>query len=114
MATLAGQMEATTRNVSNEGFTFPLTAASGNLNRECLKVVPQCSRARRICGSCGVTAQVDWVATCGSCGGHLKHRRDDNEAVVLERLKVYHRQTRPIVEFYGTRPTFRSATMVPT
>jgi len=64
--------------------------------------------ARRICGSCGVTAQVDWMTTCGNCGGELKHRRDDNEAVVLERLKVYHRQTWPIVEFYATRPTFRT------
>ena len=25
-----------------------------------------------------------------------------------ERLKVYHRQTRPIVEFYSARPTFRT------
>ena len=24
------------------------------------------------------------------------------------RLKVYHRQTRPIVEFYSSRPTFRT------
>src|SRR5215831_5739933 len=35
--------------------------------------------ARRICGSCGVTAQVDWITTCGNCGGALKHRRDDDE-----------------------------------
>ena len=27
-------------------------------------------------------------------------RADDNEAVVLERLKVYHRQTEPLVEYY--------------
>jgi adenylate kinase len=64
--------------------------------------------ARRICGNCGVNAQVDWMTTCGSCGGALKHRRDDNEAVVLERLKVYHRETWPIVEFYSRRPTFRT------
>ena len=64
--------------------------------------------ARRICGNCGVNAQVDWITTCGNCGGELVHRRDDNEAIVLERLKVYHRQTKPIVEFYGRRPTFRA------
>ena len=64
--------------------------------------------ARRICGSCGVNAQVDWMTTCGNCGGELKHRRDDNEAVVLERLKIYHRETKPIVDFYATRPTFRT------
>jgi adenylate kinase len=64
--------------------------------------------ARRICGSCGVNAQVDWITTCGNCGGALVSRRDDNESVVLERLKVYHDQTRPIVEFYAARPTFRA------
>jgi adenylate kinase len=64
--------------------------------------------ARRICGDCGVNAQVDWISVCGSCGGSLVSRRDDNEAVVLERLKIYHRQTRPIVEFYAARPTFRA------
>jgi adenylate kinase family enzyme len=27
---------------------------------------------------------------------------------VLERLKVYHRQSAPLVEYYRARPTFRS------
>ena len=64
--------------------------------------------ARRICGTCGVNAHVDWIATCGNCGGALVSRRDDNEAIVAERLKVYLQQTRPIVEFYASRPTFRA------
>jgi adenylate kinase len=54
-----------------------------------------------------VNAQVDWITSCRNCGGTLVHRRDDNEAIVLERLKVYHRQTKPIVDFYSRRPTFR-------
>ena len=33
---------------------------------------------------------------------------DDDETVVLERLKVYHRQSEPLVEYYRVRPTFRS------
>jgi adenylate kinase len=45
---------------------------------------------------------------CRRCGGPLVQRADDNDAVVLERLKVYHRQTEPLVEYYRTRPTFRS------
>jgi adenylate kinase len=64
--------------------------------------------ARRICGSCGVNAQVDWVSICGQCGGALVHRTDDGDGIVAGRLKVYHRQTRPIVEFYSGRPTFRT------
>ena len=35
-------------------------------------------------------------------------RRDDNVEVVRERLRVYARDTQPIVEFYRARPTFRS------
>jgi adenylate kinase len=63
--------------------------------------------ARRICGSCGVNAHVDWIGTCGSCGGPLVTRTDDGDGIVAERLKVYDRQTKPIVEFYTGRPTFR-------
>jgi adenylate kinase len=64
--------------------------------------------ARRICGSCGVNAPVDWTTSCGKCGGELVHRTDDSDGIVAERLRVYHRQTKPIVEFYGGRPTFRT------
>jgi adenylate kinase len=63
--------------------------------------------ARRICGSCGINAPIEWTATCGQCGGELVHRTDDSDGIVAERLKVYHLQTKPIVEFYAGRPTFR-------
>jgi adenylate kinase len=63
--------------------------------------------ARRICGSCGVTAPIDWISACGICGGTLVIRTDDGDGIVRERLKVYQRETRPIVEFYSGRPTFR-------
>ena len=64
--------------------------------------------ARRICGNCGINALVEWVSACGVCGGQLVHRTDDSDGIVAERLRVYHRQTRPIVEFYSGRPTFRT------
>jgi adenylate kinase len=63
--------------------------------------------ARRICGSCGVNALIEWTTTCGVCGGALITRTDDGIEIVRGRLKVYHRETRPIVEFYSGRPTFR-------
>jgi adenylate kinase len=63
--------------------------------------------ARRICGSCGINAPIEWATTCGQCGGELVHRTDDSDGIVGERLKVYHLQTKPIVEFYAGRPTFR-------
>src|SRR5829696_7865730 len=64
--------------------------------------------ARRICGSCGVNALVEWTTSCGLCGGTLVTRTDDGDGIVRERLKVYHRQTKPIVDFYSGRPTFRT------
>jgi adenylate kinase len=78
-------------------------------------VVPEADLVRRlstrlICDSCGVNAPIgDGAAgVCARCGGKLVQRADDNDAVVRERLKVYHRQTEPLVEYYRTRPTFRS------
>jgi adenylate kinase len=63
--------------------------------------------ARRICGSCGVNALIEWTAVCGNCGGGLITRTDDGLEIVRGRLKVYLRETRPIVEFYSGRTTFR-------
>ena len=63
--------------------------------------------ARRICGACGVNALIEWTMACGNCGGVLVTRTDDSVEIVRGRLKVYHRETRPIVEFYSGRPTFR-------
>ena len=59
---------------------------------------------------CGTGAPVGSAvgAACAKCGGRLVQRADDNQAVVLERLKVYHRQSEPLVEYYRVRPTFRS------
>ena len=45
--------------------------------------------------------------TCATCGGELVQRADDDARVVLERLKVYERSTRPVLEYYRERPTFR-------
>jgi adenylate kinase len=62
---------------------------------------------RRICSKCGENAGPDDGDACRRCGGHLIQRADDSEAVVRERLKVYHRTTEPLVGYYRGRPTFR-------
>ena len=64
--------------------------------------------SRRICSKCGVNAAVDWIGACGKCGGALVARVDDGVDIVRERLKVYHRQTKPLVDYYSARPTFRA------
>ena len=64
--------------------------------------------ARRICSVCGTNAPVEWTTTCGKCGGALVQRTDDGNGIVRERLKVYQRQTKPLVDYYSGRPTFRA------
>jgi adenylate kinase len=63
---------------------------------------------RRICGQCGVNAAVEWTGACQKCGGELIARIDDGVEIVRERLKIYRRQTEPLVDYYSVRPTFRS------
>jgi adenylate kinase len=78
-------------------------------------VVPEAELVRRlgtrmICDDCGTGAAVGSIlgAACAKCGGRLVQRADDNQAIVIERLKVYHRQSEPLVEYYRVRPSFRS------
>ena len=64
---------------------------------------------RRVCDQCGnVTSVVAGVERrCARCGGDLVLRSDDTESTVLERLRVYAEETRPLVDYYSGRPTFR-------
>ena len=63
---------------------------------------------RRVREKCGASyhivnkkSKVEGVCDC--CGGKLVIRKDDQPATVLDRLKAYHEQTEPLVEFYRTR-----------
>ena len=115
---------------AHDGFVldgFPRTVAQATALDEIVKdrdplivveiVVPEAELVRRlstrmVCEACGDTAapvrRAAKAAECQRCGGRLVQRNDDNDAVVRERLKVYHRQTQPLVEYYQVRPTFRS------
>jgi adenylate kinase len=63
---------------------------------------------RRICRECGSNAAPEWTTACGKCGGPLVTRVDDGIDIVRERLKIYLRQTRPLVEYYAGRASFTS------
>jgi len=78
-------------------------------------VVPEAELARRlgarmICKDCGHNAdgRETKPGVCHFCGGRLMQRADDNALVVLERFKIYQKTTKPLVDFYHVRPTFRS------
>ena len=63
---------------------------------------------RRVCEDCGATYHIQFKPTkaegvCDKCGGKTIIRKDDQPATVLDRLKAYHEQTEPLVDFYRTR-----------
>jgi adenylate kinase len=60
---------------------------------------------RRICQTCGcvfhVTQQPPKVQeVCDQCGGKLYQREDDRPESIAVRLKIYERDTVPLIEFY--------------
>jgi adenylate kinase len=63
--------------------------------------------SRRICRVCGTNADGTGATACAKCGGELIQRTDDDQSVVRERLKVYQTSTKPVLEYYRERPTFR-------
>jgi len=63
--------------------------------------------SRRICRTCGTNASAVDALDCAKCGGELIQRADDDQSVVRERLKVYQTSTKPVLEYYRERPTFR-------
>ena len=72
------------------------------------EVITQRMSGRRVCEKCGASyhiqskrSQVEGI--CDACGGKLVIRKDEEPETVLGRLKAYHEQTEPLVEFYRIR-----------
>ena len=65
--------------------------------------------ARLVCRACGHNAAPEAAAAgrCRRCGGELVQRADDAAEVVRERLRVFTRDTQPLVEFYRSRSLHR-------
>jgi adenylate kinase len=62
---------------------------------------------RRACLSCGSTYHIVFAAPkqegiCDRCGSPLVLRDDDKPETVLKRLAVYHEQTQPLIDYYGS------------
>jgi adenylate kinases len=63
---------------------------------------------RRTCRSCGkiwheVFDPPSQPGVCDRCGGELYQRDDDKPETVAERLRVYARDTAPLIDFYGAQ-----------
>jgi adenylate kinase len=69
------------------------------------KVAIERLSGRRVCRACGFNYHVKNIppkkaGICDKCGGELFQRPDDKEETVLNRLKVYEAETRPLVDYY--------------
>lgn len=67
---------------------------------------------RRSCKSCGALSHTVFnpprkAGVCDHCGGELYQRHDDEEDTVANRLKVYEKQTAPLVDYYRVRNLLR-------
>ena len=69
------------------------------------KIVERMS-GRRVCSKCGAPYHTKYNPSnkgdiCEKCENELQIREDDAPEVVLSRLKTYHEQTEPLIEFYS-------------
>jgi adenylate kinase len=68
--------------------------------------------ARLVCPNCKRTYNTEFkpprvAGICDVCGHDLTNRADDDEATILRRLEVYHRQTKPLVLYFWERGLLR-------
>ena len=68
---------------------------------------------RRACVACGATYHIVYNAPktegiCDVCGKELIIRDDDQPETVKNRLKVYHDQTQPLIDFYEGKGVLKS------
>ena len=72
------------------------------------EIIVKRAEGRLTCKSCGSVYNRYFTppakeGVCGKCGGELFQRPDDKAEVVQERLRVYHEQTQPLVEYYSKK-----------
>jgi len=68
---------------------------------------------RRTCTSCGAGYHIlfdppEQEGVCDRCGGKLIQRDDDKEETIRARLKVYRKQTEPLIAYYKGKHLLRA------
>ncbi|MCI9417962.1 MAG: adenylate kinase [Eubacterium sp.] len=68
---------------------------------------------RRACVNCGSTYHIVSIPTkvegiCDKCGNEVVLRDDDKPETVQKRLKVYHEQTQPLIDYYNSQGILKS------
>lgn len=107
--------QAKTLDVMGQREVFKTPNAVLNINlREDVLIKKAC--ARRICGDCGTGYNLADIreptiympslppkqeGVCDKCTGALIQRADDNEATVLNRLRIYQEHAQPLLDYYA-------------
>jgi adenylate kinase len=68
--------------------------------------------ARLVCPNCKRSYNLEFkpprvAGVCDVCGHELHSRSDDDEATIMRRLEVYHRETKPLVLYFWERGLLR-------
>ena len=68
---------------------------------------------RRACLNCGATYHIISIppkveGICDRCGSEIVLREDDKPETVQKRLKVYHEQTQPLIDYYKNQGILKS------
>ena len=67
------------------------------------KVLLERLAGRRTCRNCSAVHHISVLKdrkVCPLCGGELFTRQDDAEATITNRMKVYYKNTHPLIEYY--------------
>ena len=76
------------------------------------RIIVERLTGRRTCKNCGALYHLKFnpsasESVCDRCGGELLQRDDDREETISARLKVYDKQTAPLVDYYRQRGILR-------
>jgi adenylate kinase len=68
---------------------------------------------RRVCFGCGRGYHVKYnppkiKGVCDICGVRIVQREDDEEETIIKRLKEYHRETEPLINYYTEKRILRT------
>ena len=98
------QADALTKLLSEEGQEIDRVI---NINVDDETLIRRLT-GRRVCKGCGKSFHIDDYPSkkgdlCDVCGGILYTRDDDKEEIIRQRLRVYHEQTSPLIDYYKNK-----------
>jgi adenylate kinase len=71
-------------------------------------LVMQRMLSRRVCEECGENYNLQsrppkTEGACDECGGTIVSRHDDTKEAIAKRLNIYHKETKPLIDYYQKR-----------